>query len=280
MHPGCTASELPREEFKREVERHLTGNWESHKSSSTSHGRDEWACRSAARTALFTIRLSSLLDFCIHSPRREHQAPTQQCRRSAKNKYAARHFWTILTVNVRKGFVALGKPAMHLRATPLFWDKNDRREGIVKSRRRSVGFPCGPRLLFIAAPSQGLIRGLSHARTCFSSRSCAIWVRTWRGFASQWQKSSTRRTGRGDGAAVRALSTDTVQRLSLARALMHEPQVLLLDERTRSLDPLAVAELHSFLREDVLGQCGATLLFASRSLFEVERLALQLGRIT
>src|SRR5712692_5728735 len=72
---------------------------------------------------------------------------------------------------------------------------------------------------------------------------------------------------------VRTLSTGTVHRLGLARALLHAPAVLLLDEPTRSLDPLAAAEFRRFLRHDVVRQHGTTLLFASHTLAEVEQLA-------
>ncbi len=72
---------------------------------------------------------------------------------------------------------------------------------------------------------------------------------------------------------VRTLSTGTVQRLGLARALLHAPAVLLLDEPTRSLDPLAAAEFRRFLKEDLIRQHGTTLLFASHTLSEVEQLA-------
>jgi len=72
---------------------------------------------------------------------------------------------------------------------------------------------------------------------------------------------------------VRTLSSGTVQRLSLARAVMHAPSVLLLDEPTRSLDPMAAADFRRFVRDDLIDRHGTTLLFASHSLTEVEALA-------
>jgi ABC-type multidrug transport system ATPase subunit len=72
---------------------------------------------------------------------------------------------------------------------------------------------------------------------------------------------------------VRTLSSGTVQRLSLARAVLHSPSVLLLDEPTRSLDLLAAAEFRRFVREDLIRTHGTTLLFASHSITEVEALA-------
>ncbi len=71
---------------------------------------------------------------------------------------------------------------------------------------------------------------------------------------------------------VRTLSTGTAHRLGLARALLHEPAVLLLDEPTRSLDPLAAAEFRRFLK-DLIRRSGTTLVFASHTLSEVEQLA-------
>lgn len=75
---------------------------------------------------------------------------------------------------------------------------------------------------------------------------------------------------------VRTLSAGTVQRLSLARALFHQPRVLLLDEPTRSLDAIAAAEFRRFLKAHILKPGTTTLLFASHSLPELEFLA---GRI-
>jgi ABC-type multidrug transport system ATPase subunit len=72
---------------------------------------------------------------------------------------------------------------------------------------------------------------------------------------------------------LRTLSSGTVQRLSLARALLHEPRVLLLDEPTRSLDAIAASEFRRFLKSEVLRRGDTSLLFASHTLPEVELLA-------
>ena len=72
---------------------------------------------------------------------------------------------------------------------------------------------------------------------------------------------------------VRTLSSGTTQRLSLARALLHKPTVLLLDEPTRSLDAIAAAEFRRFLSTEVLRGAKTSLLFASHALSEIEQLA-------
>jgi ABC-2 type transport system ATP-binding protein len=72
---------------------------------------------------------------------------------------------------------------------------------------------------------------------------------------------------------VRALSTGNIHRLGLARAMLHRPSVLILDEPTRSLDPLAAAEFRRFLLQEIVGGHGTTMIFASHTLAEVEQLA-------
>lgn len=62
---------------------------------------------------------------------------------------------------------------------------------------------------------------------------------------------------------VGQFSSGMKQRLLLARALIHRPEVLLLDEPTVSLDPLASRELRSFLREAVGDRLGCTVLLAT-----------------
>jgi ABC-2 type transport system ATP-binding protein len=72
---------------------------------------------------------------------------------------------------------------------------------------------------------------------------------------------------------VRTFSTGMSHRLGLARAILHQPSVLLLDEPTRSLDPLAAADFRKLVKDDLVRRNGTTLLFASHTLSEVEEIA-------
>jgi ABC-2 type transport system ATP-binding protein len=67
------------------------------------------------------------------------------------------------------------------------------------------------------------------------------------------------------------LSTGNKQRLSVARAMLANPPVLLLDEPTRSLDPLAAARMRATIKS--LAQSdGRTVFLTSHNLAEVEEL--------
>jgi ABC-2 type transport system ATP-binding protein len=72
---------------------------------------------------------------------------------------------------------------------------------------------------------------------------------------------------------VRTFSSGMTHRLGLARALLHGPPILLLDEPTRSLDPLAAADFRRLLKDDLVCRNGTTLLFASHTLSEIEEIA-------
>jgi ABC-2 type transport system ATP-binding protein len=71
-------------------------------------------------------------------------------------------------------------------------------------------------------------------------------------------------------AYVQTLSRGMQQRLCLAHALVHDPQVLLLDEPASGLDPRARVELRELLRE--LRVLGKTILISSHILPELEEL--------
>ncbi|WP_311590690.1 ABC transporter ATP-binding protein [Trueperella bernardiae] len=78
---------------------------------------------------------------------------------------------------------------------------------------------------------------------------------------------------RGD--EVQALSLGNQQRVQLAAALVHNPEVLVLDEPFSGLDPLAVADMSTVLREKA--EAGATVVFSSHQLDLVERLCDRVG---
>ncbi|MBW3664646.1 MAG: ABC transporter ATP-binding protein [Actinobacteria bacterium] len=76
---------------------------------------------------------------------------------------------------------------------------------------------------------------------------------------------------------VSGLSRGMQQRLSLARALVHDPEVLVLDEPASGLDPRARVELREILLE--LSRQSRTILVSSHILAELEELCDQVGII-
>jgi ABC-2 type transport system ATP-binding protein len=70
---------------------------------------------------------------------------------------------------------------------------------------------------------------------------------------------------------VHTLSRGQKQRLGLARALVHEPEVLLLDEPASGLDPRSRVELRDLLRR--LARAGTAVLVSSHLLGDLEELA-------
>lgn len=66
------------------------------------------------------------------------------------------------------------------------------------------------------------------------------------------------------------------QRLGLANALLHHPQLLILDEPTNGLDPIGIAEIRDFLKT-LCKDHGKTLLVSSHILSEIDLLADDIG---
>jgi ABC-2 type transport system ATP-binding protein len=75
-----------------------------------------------------------------------------------------------------------------------------------------------------------------------------------------------------------ALSTGNLQRLGLARALIHQPELVILDEPTNGLDPAGVAEIRDLLSGLAHDQV-VTVFMSSHILTEVDRLATRIGII-
>ena len=78
-------------------------------------------------------------------------------------------------------------------------------------------------------------------------------------------------------ALVDSLSRGMQQRLSLARVLLHDPRVLLLDEPASGLDPRARIEIRELLKE--LHRMGKTIIISSHILHELAELCTTVGII-
>lgn len=72
--------------------------------------------------------------------------------------------------------------------------------------------------------------------------------------------------------SVQASSAGIRQRILIARALLHDPAVLLLDEPTKSLDPTSAQGLRGFIRERLADHLGKSVLIATHNLAEAEAL--------
>lgn len=108
-------------------------------------------------------------------------------------------------------------------------------------------------------------------------------------FAAAYRIPATKRRARCDemldivdldfkrDAYANTLSRGQTQRLGLARVLLHDPQVLLLDEPLSGLDPRARIEMRNLLRK--LGQMGKTIIVSSHILPELADICNKVGII-
>lgn len=71
------------------------------------------------------------------------------------------------------------------------------------------------------------------------------------------------------------LSMGNFQRLGLARTMLHQPDLLILDEPANALDPAGVVEIRTLLKQ--FAQEGVTVFLSSHILAEVDRLATRIG---
>ena len=76
---------------------------------------------------------------------------------------------------------------------------------------------------------------------------------------------------------VETYSTGMKQRLNLARATLHEPPVLLLDEPTAALDPVAAREARHLIRQ--IAESGTAILLTTHNLYEAEQICDRVGII-
>lgn len=74
------------------------------------------------------------------------------------------------------------------------------------------------------------------------------------------------------------LSQGNAQRLGLAKALIHDPGILILDEPANGLDPVGIIEMREMFRDLALNH-GVTIFISSHILGEISRLATRIGII-
>jgi ABC-2 type transport system ATP-binding protein len=77
---------------------------------------------------------------------------------------------------------------------------------------------------------------------------------------------------------ARHLSLGNSQRLGLAKAMIHRPEVLILDEPSNGLDPAGIVEIRELLKDYALNH-GITVFISSHNLSEISKTATRIGII-
>lgn len=136
------------------------------------------------------------------------------------------------------------------------WDSRDvdvadrRRWGYMPQERGLYpAMPAGEQLVYFAR-----LHGLTHSEATRAARALLDEL----GLSDRWNE------------RIDKLSGGMQQRLQLAAALVHDPEVIVLDEPFAGLDPVAVAELSATLERRV--RAGRTVLFSSHQLDLVQNL--------
>ncbi len=71
-------------------------------------------------------------------------------------------------------------------------------------------------------------------------------------------------------APAQSLSTGQKQRLNMARALVHDPPILFLDEPTKSMDVQTSDLVKALIKDKLVGEQGKTVVFISHELYEMD----------
>jgi ABC-2 type transport system ATP-binding protein len=74
-------------------------------------------------------------------------------------------------------------------------------------------------------------------------------------------------------------STGMKQKMAITRGLLINPDVLFMDEPTKSLDPYTASKLRNFVKEEIVGKMGKTVFMATHNLLDVEDLCTKIAII-
>jgi ABC-2 type transport system ATP-binding protein len=74
---------------------------------------------------------------------------------------------------------------------------------------------------------------------------------------------------------MREYSKGMLQRVGLAQAMLHDPQIMVLDEPVTGLDPLGLKEMRDLIQSQ--NRAGKTIFFSSHSISEVEKVCHRVG---
>ncbi|OGO51128.1 MAG: hypothetical protein A2148_07185, partial [Chloroflexi bacterium RBG_16_68_14] len=139
------------------------------------------------------------------------------------------------------------------------------------------GLDCRTHLSEALHRTGAILEGQAYYPLLSGRENLRVWSALSDGVAEQRMDQMLDLVGLGSrsGDKVRTYSQGMKQRLGLAAALLHDPELLVLDEPTNGLDPAGMREFRDLIKE--LGRRGKTVFVSSHLLSEVEQMCDDVG---